>query len=194
MFGLTGAYGSLDEVGQGEHAERDGIVICDALRGAQGRLVVAGAELEDRERGVAMVEADAQAAVVRVAASSVVTPVRVASSFPCHASRRTVAGAGRAEQATSAGDRHEVVDLGKMRGGGAEATLQHLEPAEGVQRERECRQRTGSPGDLDPGVCQVVPGAVIEQLGGGEDDVVEHDVEVMADGLLDAAEAAPPSR
>ena len=63
-----GASGSgLDEIGQHEWGDADAVMVEDASRRAEGGVIPARAELEHGEREVGVVDADALAALVRVA-------------------------------------------------------------------------------------------------------------------------------
>ena len=154
-------------------------------RGSQRGVVPTGAELENGERGVGMVDADALRRARARPASCAERPVRVASSFPCHASRSTCAGAGApssprepvSETTSSISARCDAADprrpwrtssqLRKLSASGSAASAP-------VAR-ASCTHCMG----------EVVPGPVVEDCRQPRQDGVEvHDMDVAAGDRL----------
>ena len=63
---LVTSGGGLDDVGQRERGDADAVVVEQASCGAQRGVVATGADLEDGERRIGVVDADALSALVGV--------------------------------------------------------------------------------------------------------------------------------
>ncbi len=112
-------------------------------------------------------------------------PLRVASSLPCHASRSTCAGAGEPSSprepvsvtTSSISARWEAADPNRPWS----TSSQLRKPSASGQ----CGERAGSAGELHPGVREIVPGPIVEDVGRGQDRVEVDDVDVAAGDRLE---------
>ena len=112
-------------------------------------------------------------------------PFRVASSFPCHASRRTRAGGGEpsiprapvSDTTSSISARCDAAD--------PKRPWRTVEPAAQAQRERERRERTDPSGEQRPAIGEIAPGMIIEDVCRGQDRVEVHDMDMAPGDCLE---------
>ena len=114
----------------------------DVSPGSQRGVVPTGAELENAERGVGMVDAEAGAALVRVLHHAPRTGPRGLLVLQPGVAQH-VRGNRCAEQPARAGERDDIFDLREVRRGRPQASLEDLEPAAEAERERQRGKRTG---------------------------------------------------